>query len=52
MTIPEELREIARAGNFDWHGYDYENVVNAACEYGPEVLGAILRIVEEKGGDV
>jgi len=52
MTIPEELREIARAGNFDWHGYDYENVVNAACEYGPEVLDEILRIVEEKGGDV
>ena len=48
MTPPEELREIARAGNFDWHGYDYENVVNAACEYGPEVLDEILCIVEEK----
>ena len=52
MTLPDELREIARAGRFDWHGYDYENVVSAACEFGPEVLDEILRIVEEKGGDV
>ena len=51
MATPEELREIARAGNFDWHGYDNENVVNAACEYGPEFLEEILSIVEEKGGD-
>lgn len=52
MVFREKLMAIARKGDFDWHGYDYENIVSAACEFGPEFLDEILFVVEEKGGDV
>lgn len=52
MMLEEELLEIIRKGEFDWHGYDYENVVSSACEHGAECLDRILCAIEENGGDV
>lgn len=52
MMWEEELLEIIRKGDFDWHGYDYENVVSSACELGAECLDRILCAIEENGGDV
>lgn len=52
MPTKDELREIVRKGDFDWHGYDYENVVSSACEHGAGFLDEILCGIEAKGGDV